>query len=478
VIDGVGAALWGPLLLAAGLMLRMRSVRAARLAASVLLGLVLMASVAMLGVLVVGDAELREAIWPATGSYADALAAAILPVVLACALATIVSAPRAVVTVETSSDALLLAGCAVGATLADGLPALLALSLVAMVPLGREARRGDDVLRRAFRFLVFTSFLPFAIAVAAVVFFSARAGVAWPFGAADVVSSGALDGHTHWIGPLLWVAAMARLGVFPFHVWVPAVAERVRAPAGSITIVSPLGALVALKAALAFAPQATAAVGNAILPLAAVSAAYGALLAVGQHHAGRQLGLLWVSTMGAVVAGLVALDARALSGALLQFLALLLAMTGLWSHVRAVACRTRTEDMRCLGGLVRSAPGLATGFLVLSLATVSFPGTATFLSADLLVQGLLAEHPVVSAVLLVSTALNGITLVRAYKRIFLGSPSAFAATTTIEDVLPRERAASLALVVALLIGGLAPTPLLLVKEAARGTLAASGGGGR
>jgi NADH-quinone oxidoreductase subunit M len=473
VIEGVGAALWGPLLLAAGLMLRMRSARVARLVAVVLLGLVLTASSGLLLLLAVGDEATRQALFSVRASYADALAAAIIPILVASPLATILSAPRAVVTVEASSDAVLLAGCALGAMLAEGLPSMGAFALLAFLPLAREARRSSDTaLRGAARFLVATTTAPTVLGIGAAVGFAAVAGVRWPFDPREIAEAAALGRHGWWIGSILWIGVAARLGVFPFHAWVPVVAERLRGPLGSMTIVSPIGALIALKACLQLFPDGVSGFVTLLLPLAAASSAYGALLAIGQDHAGRQLGYLWVSVSGSVLAGLCSLDSRAVAGALLQLLAVLLSMTGLWIQLRAVACRTTTEDMRRLGGLVRTAPGIATGFLLLALATVSFPGTPTFFSEDLLVQGLLEDHPVAGGVLLVATALNGITLVRSFKRIFLGEPTAHAPARTVEDVLPRERVASLAIVFALLIGGLAPTPLLLLKEGVKGTLGA------
>jgi len=121
-----------------------------------------------------------------------------------------------------------------------------------------------------------------------------------------------------------------------------------------------------------------------------------------------------------------------------------------------------------LGSLVVNAPGLATGYLLLALATVAFPGTATFMSEDLLVKALLKEHSVVATGLLIATALNGLTLFRTWKRIFLGPPSAHAPNLArVADVQPRERWTGAALMFALLVGGLAPTPLLLLRAGLR-----------
>jgi NADH-quinone oxidoreductase subunit M len=172
--------------------------------------------------------------------------------------------------------------------------------------------------------------------------------------------------------------------------------------------------------------------------------------------------------MGTVLAGLVAGPDEGVTGALLHQLAVALSATGLALHLRAVAARAGTMDLRRLGGLVVNAPGLATGYLLLSLSTVAFPSTATFMSEDLLVKGLLKDHPAIAAVLLMATALNGLTLVRTWKRIFLGPPSVHAPDLArVADVQPRERWTAVALMFALLAGGLGPTPLLLLRAGLR-----------
>ncbi len=469
--DAIGVVLWGPLVLAAGLILRMRSRRAARLVALGLLVLVFLACSSVLALLAFGSQAQRDALWPATAPYADALAGGLLPILVGCPLATLLAAPRAQIDVEVASDAVLVAGTALGAMLADGLPAFVIFWLLSLVPLARSLSRSHDItLRRSAGFFLATSTLPVVVAAVVSVSRAALAGVPWPFEPRAIAEAGVLGGHEGWIAALLWLGVAGRLGVFPFHGWVPVFAERLRSPIASMTVVSPFALLLALRVCLPLVPRGGLTAGTVILPCAALSSAYAALIALGQDQVKRQLGFLWISVSAAAAAGLTSLDPGAFAGAVLHMLAVLLSMTGLWIHVRAVAARTGTSDLRRLGGLVTTAPGLATGFLLLGLATVSFPGTATFLSEDLIVRGLLASHPVVAGVFLVTTAVNGITLVRTFKRIFLGEPREDASRTMTEDVLPRERAASIAILLALLVGGLLPMPLLLLKEGVKDTI--------
>jgi NADH-quinone oxidoreductase subunit M len=471
--DAIGVVLWGPLVLAAGLILRMRSRRAARLVALSLLALVFLGCCGVLVLLAFGSQTQRDALWPSTAPYADALAGGLLPILIGCPLATLLAAPRAHVDVEVASDTVLFAGTALGAMLTDGLPAFVVFWLLSLVPLARDLGRATDpTLRRSAMLFLGASTLPVLIGAAASTGWAAVAGIPWPFEPRSIAEAHVLGRNEGWIGALFWLGVAGRLGVFPLHGWVPVFSERLRSPIASMTVVSPFSLLLALRVCLPLSPPSAETAATVILPCAALSSAYGALLALGQDRAKRQLGFLWISVTGAAAAGLTSSDPGAFAGAVLHMLALLLSMTGLWLHVRAVSARTGSGDLRRLGGLVATAPGLATGFLLLGLATVSFPGTATFLSEDLVVRGLLSSHPVVAGVFLVTTALNGITLVRTFKRIFLGEAQGDLGRATTEDVLPRERVASIAILLALLVGGLVPMPLLLLKEGVKDAIGA------
>ena len=191
----------------------------------------------------------------------------------------------------------------------------------------------------------------------------------------------------------------------------------------------------------------------------------GAVLALSQNDLRRLLGYFWMSQQGFLLVGMAAWNTTSISGALLHAISSVFCRCGLLLIAGAIAARTGTTDIRLLGGLIGRAPRMATGFLLLSAAAVGFPGTLGFVSEDLLVQGLLHTHGLAAGGLLIVTALNGILLYRAFKRVFLGPPSPHAQLIGgMEDFLPRERWVSVALVVLLLFGGFAPAPLLAVRK--------------
>ena len=399
----------------------------------------------------------------------DGLTAALLPIATGIPLAIVAAAPRADLDRRGSASVLAVSGATLGALLAHDLLLTGAFFCLSAAPLVVKASRSNDAaLKRAARFLFVSSIVPFAIACAAAVSFALLAGARHPTEIATFHRASLLGRHQAWVGALFVIAIAARMGVFPLHLWVPVITERARPTVAVTTIVSPIGAVTLVRVVAEVCPDALTRGAALILPVAALSAAYGAILAIGQNQGQRQLGYIWTSLMGTVLAGLVAGPDEGVTGALLHQLAVALSATGLALHLRAVAARTGTMDLRRLGGLVENAPGLATGYLLLSLSTVAFPSTATFMSEDLLVKGLLKDHPAIAAVLLMATALNGLTLVRTWKRIFLGPPSVHAPDLArVADVQPRERWTAVALMFALLAGGLGPTPLLLLRAGLR-----------
>ena len=411
-----------------------------------------------------GSKMLGPAGW---GFGIDGLSAVLLPLVAGLSTCVLVASPRADLDRRTIVGLLAVESGTLGALVSTNVLLLTGFWALCFAPLGIEAyRSGDRVLGRAFRFSIVAAVVPLVVAMGAASWLGFRAGVAKPFDVGALVESDVFAGRHPWVGGLVLVAGAARMGVFPLHLWVPVVMERGRPPWAIPLVISPLGSFAIVRLGLSLSPTVFARALPAIVALGALSAAYGALLAMGQHDARRMLGYVWVSLVGFVLVGFASLDVRGMSGALFHAFATAIAMTGLALVVRSVEARTGTADMRRLGSLARRTPRIAVAYFLLSLATVGFPGGATFVSEDLVIHGLVRGHAVVATALLGATALNGVTLIRGYKRIFLGPTSVHAPSNfaRVDDMLPRERWVSLLLVIAMLVGGLLPTPLLAVRE--------------
>jgi NADH-quinone oxidoreductase subunit M len=452
----------------------MKSPRVMRVAATIVTAVVLAGSAWIAWLLPL----LREGGAPAflgTGSHLDELVAVPLPLTAAITLSVLVAAPRAELDRPTLARVLVTLGSTLGALATTNVFLLGAFWSISLLPLLSGVRRtGDRALDRTLVRVFAGNTLPLWVALASLVFSGWRAGLAAPWDIGSLSMAAAARPWWPLLGGLVLLSALLRMGVFPLHAWVPFTVQRAPLALVIPTIVSPLGSYVLARVGLAMFPETFGAATGVLVPLGAVSTVYGALLGLGQRDLRRQIGFFLVSTTGLVVVGLFSLDVRGMSGALLHEVAALLSVLGLLLVAWGIEARTGTADLHRLGSLVRVAPRMAAVFFLLGAAAVGFPGTIGFVSEDLLMQGLLREHPVMTALLLGATALNGIALMRAFKRAFLGAPSKHTVDTRhFDDMLPREAWISAVLVAALLAGGLVPAPVLAIREGVVGALGKS-----
>jgi NADH-quinone oxidoreductase subunit M len=303
--------------------------------------------------------------------------------------------------------------------------------------------------------------------------------VAW-LGGVDRVHSGVFDLlelHTHGIDPgfqtpifvLVVAAALVRMGVVPFHSWLPAIWKGAPIPVVAMTLTAPAGVYLLARFGLPLLPHDATGRVPFIADLALITALYGAVLALGQRDLKRMLGALAISQSGMMLIGLASTNAQGETGALLLCIGDRAALCGLFLMVWMVRVRTGTTDMTQLGGLVTTMPRLAGGFLVFALAAMGAPGTLGFVAEDLLVSGIIEAYPWITVVVVVTTALNGITLVRAFSRIFLGpSQDPRVERRLLSDLSVSQRWVAAAVVLFLVGSGVFPGPLTAsIRRAAR-----------
>lgn len=393
----------------------------------------------------------------------DGLNAMLLPMTAAVALATLISTPRSDLRGNTAARILAIEATLLASFMALD-AALLSLFWVAsMVPLWQDSRRSRS---RPLHVVMTLSLLATAGALLAALILMAKqgaaAGLAAPLDLLALARSNVAI--TPAVGWLFLFAALLRMGIFPMHLWLTAAAWRAPGYSAMPALFTSLGSFGLARVVMPLFPELCEDVSGLLVAIGAITALYGALLAIGQYDLRRVIGYFWVSQMGLVLTGLATLNAPGVAGGLLQAMSTVIEVSGLMLIALEVEARAGTTDMRLLGGLVRRAPRMATGFFLLSAAAVGFPGTISFVAEDLAIQGLLREHELAAAILLVVTALNGITLFKAFKQAFLGPGSQHAKDLrSFEDLRGWEYRASVAMMATLLVGGFLPQPLLGVR---------------
>lgn len=408
---------------------------------------------------------------------ADGLSGLLVPLTATLGVCITLASPSGPLTPRLASRMLLSLGAVLGALVALDALILALFWTLSLLPLARElaARQGREERTAAgiFRFMLAGSALPFfafclGLAVPGVL--SAGAIEQGRFDLVALAQPGAFASPSAamLLGGLLLVACLARIGCFPFHLWIAPLSNHGPGPLSMVTFSTPLGIFVIARLLLPIFPQVCHAAFPYLLPLSVLSALYAAVVGLGQHDLRRALGYFWMSQQGFLLAGLSSLTVEGISGALLHSMGTVIVRSGLVLIAAAVVARAGTSDVRFLGGFAARAPLMATSFLLLSIAAIGLPGTAGFVSEDLIVQGLLREHPAAAVTLLITTALNGILLFQLFARVFLAGKSPLPGALDNHDFrefLPRERWVSLALFGLLLLGGFASAPLLSVRSA-------------
>ncbi len=274
------------------------------------------------------------------------------------------------------------------------------------------------------------------------------------------VSERSPPGETGWAAVPLLAAVLVRSGTVPVHAWVADLFENASFATALLFVTPILGAYAAVRLVLPIAPDwVLQGIGLASL----ATAVYAAGMAVVQRDARRFFAYLFLSHASLVLVGLELRTPVSLTGALALWVSVALSLGGLGITLRAVEARFGRLSLADYHGLYEHSPAMAVCFLLTGLASVGFPGTLGFVSAELLVDGAVGANPYAGLVVVLAAALNGIAIVRAYLLIFTGARHTSAVSL---GITPRERFAVLTLAALILAGGLFPQPGVASRHAA------------
>lgn len=199
---------------------------------------------------------------------------------------------------------------------------------------------------------------------------------------------------------LILIAGLVKLGVFPFHIWLPMAhgnAPDTFSPVLSGGLVK-LGAFAAIIVTTvlpiykAFDNQVTV-FGVPILVyclmlLGAVSIVVGTLMAIKQEDAKKLLAYSSVANAGYILIGILLSTQLSMSGALVHIFAHAIASAAAFLSIAAVSYRAGTTKMSELGGLIQRMPITYMVYLIAIISMAGIPPMAGFISKWLLFQAL------------------------------------------------------------------------------------------
>jgi hydrogenase-4 component B len=243
---------------------------------------------------------------------------------------------------------------------------------------------------------------------------------------------------------LALVAFGLKAGIMPLHVWLPSAhaitPSHVSAIMSGVIIKMGVYGLVRFTSLLPTPPLAW---GSIVLGLGVVSGVLGVVFAIAQHDLKRLLAYHSIENIGIILMGLgLALIGRSLDRNDLVVLGLAGCLLHVWNHALfkallflsagSVIHAAGTRDIDRLGGLAKSMPWTATGFLVGAVAICGLPPLNGFVSELLIYLGLLGavrETAEVSsggaafaaAALALVGALAAACFVKVHGAVFLGT---------------------------------------------------------
>ena len=273
----------------------------------------------------------------------------------------------------------------------------------------------------------------------------------------------------------IFIAFAIKLAVWPFHTWLPdAYAE---APtAGSIllsAVMSKMGAYGMLRIMLPLVPDAAQFFGPVIGALALVgivAGAFGALSYTG-GDVKRLIGYTSINHMGYVALAIAAAAtlndaanaqsrALAINGAVMQMVAHGLSTGALFLLVGYLYQRTGTYNLREWGGLRKVMPMFSGVMGIAMFANLGLPGLAGFVGEFFIFRGTWASLPFFTLLATIGLVVSALALLQMYARIFNGPLNTRWTELADMRVASREFLAAAPLLLALLVLGVYPAPIM------------------
>ncbi len=267
----------------------------------------------------------------------------------------------------------------------------------------------------------------------------------------------------------------------PFHTWLPPAHTDAPATGSAILagVLLKMGTYGFVRIAMPLLPGAWRRYALVFIVVGAVSAIYGALVALAQPNLKRMIAYTSVNHMGYVILGVGAAGVQAGTDAQARSLAVTGAVTQMVSHGLITGAlfllsgvlwdRTGSYDIGAHSGLARAAPGFAGLTAVAAFASIGIPGFSGFVAEFQVFTGSLASQVAATAVAVLAIVVTAGLFLRALQRMLAGPlilPGGPGAQKGFAEITVIEATSVAPLLVASAVIGIAPRFLLDVIEPA------------
>ena len=223
---------------------------------------------------------------------------------------------------------------------------------------------------------------------------------------------------------LLLFGFAIRMPLFPFHAWLPVLAEQGTVASVGIFLVSlKLGIYATMRFLIPLLPEVAEHWAWFVVTMALISIFYGALLALMQINFRRLLAFAIISQTGLIVIGLFDFNTYGMEGSIILSVSFGLATAGMLLSLGMIYKRTHTAFIPRLGGMFDTNAAIAVLFVICALSTMVMPGTPGFDGIHLLIEGTIkGQGWLVAIAILFGNVLTVGLLLRAFQQIFIATP--------------------------------------------------------
>jgi NADH-quinone oxidoreductase subunit M len=236
-----------------------------------------------------------------------------------------------------------------------------------------------------------------------------------------VVSNAPLENQI-WIFLGFFLAFAVKAPLVPLHTWLPDAAAE--APIGVavllVGILDKVGTFGFLRYLLPMTPDASKTLAPLVLVMGVAGVLYGALLATGQRDMKRFIAYVSIAHFGFIALGIFSFSPQSEVGAVSYMLNHSISTGMLILVVGMVIVRGGSSQIADYGGMAKLAPALAGVFLVAGLASLSLPGTNSFISEFLVLVGSYGNEPVYTILATIGMILAALYVLWLYQRVFHG----------------------------------------------------------
>jgi NAD(P)H-quinone oxidoreductase subunit 4 len=282
---------------------------------------------------------------------------------------------------------------------------------------------GEKRAYAGMKFLIYT-------AVSGALILATFLGIVWLSGSRSFAMDGIFTQNlSAGMQLLLLVGIILGFGIkiplIPFHTWLPNAYVEASAPITILLggVLAKLGTYGLLRFGLGLFPQAWNVVAPTLATWGAITAIYGAVIAIAQKDIKRMVAYSSIAHMGYILLAAASSTDLALVGAVAQMFSHGIILAILFHLVGIVEAKVGTRELDKLNGLMSPIRGLPliSALLVLGgMASAGIPGLIGFIAEFIVFQGSFTSFPIPTLLCVASSGLTAVYFVILLNRTCFG----------------------------------------------------------